>query len=45
MRRIADMLAREIPNARKIVLADTAHMIQLERRDEVNRLLVEFLRR
>jgi 3-oxoadipate enol-lactonase len=44
MQQIADVLAREIPNARKVVLADTAHMIQLERPDDVSRLLVEFLR-
>jgi 3-oxoadipate enol-lactonase len=44
MQRIADVLAHEISNARKVVLPDTAHMIQLERPDEVNRLLVEFLR-
>jgi 3-oxoadipate enol-lactonase len=44
MQRIADVLAGEIPNARKVVLEDTAHMIQLERPDDVNRLLIEFLR-
>ena len=40
---IADRLAAEIPGARKVVLADTAHMLPLERPDELNRILLDFL--
>ena len=41
---IADRLERELPNARKVVLADTAHTIPLERPDEFRELTLEFLR-
>ena len=40
---IADRLEREIPGARKVVVADAAHALPLERPDELNRLLLEFL--
>lgn len=40
---IADRLAAGIPNARKEVVRNAAHMLPLERPDELNRLLVEFL--
>jgi 3-oxoadipate enol-lactonase len=43
MQRVADLLAREIAGARKVVLPDTAHMVQLERPDELTRLVTEFL--
>ena len=39
----ADVLAREIPGARKVVLANTAHMVNMERPAEFNRLVLEFL--
>ena len=39
---IADRLAAEIPNARKVVL-DTAHLPGLERPAELNALLLDFL--
>lgn len=39
---IADRLAGEIPNARKVVL-DTAHLPGLERPGELNALLLDFL--
>jgi 3-oxoadipate enol-lactonase len=41
---IADRLATQIPNARRVVLADTAHTIPLERPDEFRELTLEFLR-
>jgi 3-oxoadipate enol-lactonase len=41
---IADQLASELPNARKVVLPDTAHTIPLERPDEFRELTFEFLR-
>jgi pimeloyl-ACP methyl ester carboxylesterase len=41
-RAIADRLAGEIPGARKAVL-DTAHLPGLERPDELNRLVLDFL--
>ena len=41
---VADRLERELPNARKVVLEDTAHTIPLERPDEFRDLALEFLR-
>jgi pimeloyl-ACP methyl ester carboxylesterase len=41
-RAISDRLAAEIPGARKAVL-DTAHLPALERPDEFNRLVLDFL--
>ncbi|MFL5931763.1 MAG: alpha/beta fold hydrolase [Gaiellaceae bacterium] len=41
---IADRLEAELPDARKVVLADTAHTIPLERPDEFRSLALEFLR-
>jgi 3-oxoadipate enol-lactonase len=43
MKQIADVLAEGIPGARKITLPDTAHMIPLERPQEFNRILLDFL--
>jgi 3-oxoadipate enol-lactonase len=43
MHDIADQLERGIPGARKVVVADAAHALPLERPDELNRLLLEFL--
>ena len=43
MKQIADVLAERIPGARKITLPDTAHMIPLERPQEFNRILLDFL--
>jgi 3-oxoadipate enol-lactonase len=39
----ADNLATRIPGARKVVLADVAHMVNLERPAEFQSLLDEFL--
>ena len=43
MKQIADVLADEIPGARKVRLPDTAHMIPLERPQDFNRILLDFL--
>jgi 3-oxoadipate enol-lactonase len=44
MKQIADLLAEGIPGARKVTLPDTAHMIPLERPQEFNQILLDFLR-
>jgi 3-oxoadipate enol-lactonase len=41
---IANRLEAELPDARKVVLPDTAHTIPLERPDEFRELALEFLR-
>lgn len=41
--RLADELTQGIPNARKIVLPDTAHMVNLERPEELNQIVSKFL--
>ncbi len=41
--RDADVFERLIPDARKVVFADTGHVPQLERPEAVNQLLLEFL--
>jgi pimeloyl-ACP methyl ester carboxylesterase len=41
--RIADVLADGIPTARKVVIPDTAHVPSMEKPDEFNRLLLDFL--
>jgi pimeloyl-ACP methyl ester carboxylesterase len=41
--RDADVFESLIPDARKVVFADTGHVPQLERPDAVNQLLLEFL--
>jgi 3-oxoadipate enol-lactonase len=43
MKQIADTLAAGITGARKVTLPDTAHMIPLERPQEFNRILLDFL--
>jgi 3-oxoadipate enol-lactonase len=44
MQAIADRLAAEIPNARRTSIAGTAHIPSLERPDEFDRLVLDFLR-
>lgn len=39
----ADLLAKELPNARKVVMAGTAHLPNMERPDEFNRIVLDFL--
>jgi len=41
--RIAERFEREIPGARTDVVAGAAHLLPLEKPDELNRLLVDFL--
>ena len=41
---IADVLAASIPGARKAVIEGAGHLPSLERPDELNRLLLDFLR-
>jgi pimeloyl-ACP methyl ester carboxylesterase len=41
--RDADVFAELIPNSRKVIFADTGHVAMLERPDEFNALLTEFL--
>jgi pimeloyl-ACP methyl ester carboxylesterase len=40
----ADALAARIPGARKVVIAGTAHVPNMERPDEFDRLVLDFLR-
>jgi pimeloyl-ACP methyl ester carboxylesterase len=40
---IADRIAAGIPDARKVVMRDTAHVPPMERPAEFNRLLLDFL--
>jgi 3-oxoadipate enol-lactonase len=42
---IADRLAREIPGAERATIADAAHLPSLERPEEFDRIVLEFLRR
>jgi pimeloyl-ACP methyl ester carboxylesterase len=39
----ADLLERELPNERKVVMHGTAHLPNMERPEEFNRLVLEFL--
>jgi len=39
----ADLLERELPNARKVVISGTAHVPNMERPEEFNRLVLDFL--
>ncbi|MBA3702704.1 MAG: alpha/beta hydrolase, partial [Rubrobacteraceae bacterium] len=40
----ADLLEKEIPNARKVVRHGTAHVPNMERPEEFNRLVLDFLK-
>ncbi len=40
----ADLLERELPDARKTVMAGTAHLPNMERPEEFNRLVLDFLK-
>jgi pimeloyl-ACP methyl ester carboxylesterase len=40
----ADLLARDLPNARKVVMPGTAHLPNMERPEEFNNLVLDFLR-
>ncbi len=39
----ADLLARKLPNARKVIMTGVAHLPNMERPDEFNRLVLDFL--
>jgi pimeloyl-ACP methyl ester carboxylesterase len=39
----AELLAQSIPGARKVVLPQVAHLLNMERPEEVSRLVLEFL--
>jgi pimeloyl-ACP methyl ester carboxylesterase len=39
----ADLLARTIPGARKVMLPHVAHVLNMERPSEVNRIILDFL--
>jgi pimeloyl-ACP methyl ester carboxylesterase len=39
-----ELMAREIAGARRVVMADVAHLPSLERPDEFNRIVLEFLK-
>jgi 3-oxoadipate enol-lactonase len=41
--RIADRLVREVPGARRVTMPDAAHLPNLERPDDFNRIVLEFL--
>jgi pimeloyl-ACP methyl ester carboxylesterase/glyoxylase-like metal-dependent hydrolase (beta-lactamase superfamily II) len=43
-REIADLLARTVPGARLVTMADAGHIMNIDQPDEFNRLLLEFLR-
>ena len=40
---ITDLIARRVPSAQKAVIRDTAHLPNIERPDEFNRLVLDFL--
>jgi pimeloyl-ACP methyl ester carboxylesterase len=39
----ADLLAAKVPNARKVVFHNAAHMVSMERPDEFDEVALEFL--
>ncbi|UCC83997.1 MAG: alpha/beta hydrolase [Gemmatimonadota bacterium] len=40
---IVDLIAGQVPQARKVVIPDVAHMVNVEKPDEFNELVLEFL--
>ncbi len=40
---IVDLIAQEVPGAQKAVIPDVAHMVNMEKPDEFERLVLEFL--
>ncbi len=38
-----DLLAAKVPNARKVVFHNAAHMVSMERPDDFNELVLDFL--
>ena len=41
--RIVDLIAEQCPGARKIVFEGAGHMVNMERPEEFNRVVLEFL--
>ncbi|MDQ6661367.1 MAG: alpha/beta hydrolase, partial [Chloroflexota bacterium] len=41
--RIVEYLATEIPHAQKVVIPGVAHMVNMEKPDEFNRIVLDFL--
>jgi pimeloyl-ACP methyl ester carboxylesterase len=39
----ADLLEKELPNTRKVVMQGTAHVPNMERPEEFNRIVLDFL--
>jgi pimeloyl-ACP methyl ester carboxylesterase len=44
IRTVADYMVERIPNARKVMIENTAHLPSLERPEEFNRIVLDFLR-
>ncbi len=42
---IVDIIAERVPGARKVVIPDVAHMVSMEKPEEFNRVVLEFLSR
>ena len=40
---VADLLDESIPGSRKVIMKETGHLLQIEKPDEFNRHLIEFL--
>jgi len=43
--RIVNILARKVPGAKKVVIPGAAHVVNMERPDEFNRAVLDFLRK
>ena len=39
----ADLLEKELPNSRKVIMHGTAHLLNMERPEEFNRIVLDFL--
>jgi len=40
---IVDLIAEQVPGTRKVVIPDVAHMVNMEKPQEFNDLVLEFL--
>jgi pimeloyl-ACP methyl ester carboxylesterase len=43
--KIVDIIVEQVPGARKVVIPDVAHMVSMEKPEEFNRVVLEFLSR
>lgn len=41
--RVADLVVEQVPGARKVVIPDVAHMVNMEKPEEFNEIVAEFL--